>query len=828
MNISHEWLKAFVPHGLPAEQVRDLVTAHVATVEGFERTRPELEPFVIGQVIESEKIPDTKLSFNKVDDGTGTLLEVVCGAPNVTVGAKYPFARTGTTMPGGILIEKRKIRGFSSSGMLCSPRELGLGDDHDGILEITTDAAPGTPLLSVLPLSDVCLAVDVLPNRPDLLSHQGLARDVAAVTGVPVQLPPELASLAKVANVVRDERDVTGGGVSIRLDDPAGCPRYYGAIIRGVKVGPSPEWLRQRIEAVGSRSISNVVDATNYVLHGFGQPVHAFDLKKIAGSQIIVRRAKPGEQLTTLDGVERKLDPSILVIADNARATALAGIMGGQASEVTDATTDVLLEVATFAPKVVRAGRKVLGLSTDASYRYERGIDDAAVPRIAEIAAGLVALVAGGTVELMLGAGAVTPDRAAVTLKPARVSTLLGDAVSADEIAKRLTSVGFAVANSGDTFHVTPPSWRHDVSRDVDLVEEVARLRGYDCLPDTLKGARPSSVPDHPMHLVGRRVRDALVAYGLYETRPLPYAREVQDAALPLVRVRNPIGEDEPFLRESLLGTLAGRAEHNLSRMQGDVRIFEIGTSFVARASGGVKEEIRVGALVMGARRPRHFTEPEPPAFDAWDAKALGETIAAAAWPGARIELVPAHADGSAAATAGILVGPSGPPLWSVMVQGTSRGLIREIMLDAPVWASPAFGVEITLGKMPANPVAAQGMHNYAKGEGAASIERVAVRYTPLPITPAAEFDLALIVPDAVAASEVERLMRVTAGDLLEAIHLFDEYRGEGVPPGTRSLAWRLTFRHPERTLRDKEIEGRRSQLLKTLEKEIGVVARTN
>lgn len=812
MNISHEWLKAFVPHALTAEQVRDLITAHIATVEGFERTRAELEPFVIGQVMESEKIPDTKLSANKVDDGTGALLDVVCGAPNVTVGAKYPFARTGTTMPEGLVIEQRKIRGFTSNGMLCSSRELGLGDDHDGILELQTDAAPGTPLLSVLPLSDVNLVVDVLPNRPDLLSHQGVARDLAAVTGVAMQLPPELSSIQPIANVMRDEREVAAGGVNIRITDAADCPRYIGVIIKGLTVGPSPEWLRNRIEAIGSRSISNVVDATNYVLHGLGQPVHAFDLKKVGGSQIVVRRAKPGESLTTLDGVERKLDPTVLVIADTARPTALAGIMGGQASEVTDATTDVLLEVASFAPKVVRLGRQKLGLSSDASYRYERGIDDAALPRIAELAAGLIAAVAGGKVEAMLVAGAAPAARTAVTLRPARVSKLLGDTVSADEVSKLLTSIGFAVAADGDTFSVTPPSFRHDVLRDVDLVEEVARLRGYDRLPDRLTASRPSNVPDHPMHVVGRRVRDALVAGGLYETRPLPYAKEPPAGAAPLVRVRNPIGDDEPYLRESLLNTLAGRAEHNLSRMQGDVRIFEIGTSFTPKAGGGVKEEIHVGALVMGARRPRHFTEPEPPAMDAWDAKAIAEAIALAAWPGARVDLVPGEGDVT----------------WNVMVQGTSRGIVRNVQLDAPVWASPAFGVEIALGKMPANPIAAQGAHDYAKGEGAAAGARAAVRYEPLPITPAAEFDLALIVPDAVPAAEVERLIRVTSGDLLEAVSVFDEYRGEGIPAGTRSLAWRLTFRHPERTLRDKEIEGRRSALLKTLQKEIGVVVRTN
>ena len=815
MNISHEWLKQFVPHGLTAEAARDLITAHIATVEGFERPAAELEPFVVGQVMESEKIPDTKLSHNKVDDGTGTLLEVVCGAPNVTVGAKYPFARTGTTMPAGLLIEKRKIRGFTSNGMLCSARELGLGEDHDGIFELKTDLPPGTPLLDVLPLSDVLLVVDVLPNRPDLLSHNGLARDVAAVTGVPVQLPPELTGIAKAPAAIRGDRESASGGVSVRIDDLADCPQYVGVVVRGVKVGPSPEWLRKRIEAIGSRSISNVVDATNYVLHGFGQPVHAFDLAKLLASQVIVRRAKVGEMLTTLDGTARKLDPSILVIADGARATAIAGIMGGQASEVTDATTDVLLELASFAPNMVRAGRKQLGLSTDASYRYERGIDDAELPRIAEIAAGLIAMVAGGKIEMVLGAGGAPPARTPVQLRPERVSKLLGDAVSADEVSKLLKSVGFSVAPADGTFAVTAPSWRHDVSRDVDLVEEVARLRGYDRLPGALTGSRPSNVPDHPMHIMGRRVRDALVARGLYETRPLPYAKE---GPTPLVRVRNPIGDDEPFLRESLLNTLAGRAEYNLSRMQGDVRIFEIGTSFAVRQGGGVKEEIRVGALLMGARRPRHFTEPEPPAFDAWDAKGLAEAIALAAWPGSRVDLV-------ASSTA---PGGETDALWTVVVQGTTRGVVRTVALDAPVWASPAFGIEIALGKMPAIPVAAKGAHDYSKAEAAHSGDRGIARYAPLPITPAAEFDLALIVPDGVPAAEVDRLMRATSGDLLEGAVLFDEYRGDGVPAGTRSLAWRLTFRHPERTLRDKEIEGRRTALLKTLEKELGVVARTS
>lgn len=452
MNISHEWLKAFVPHALTAEQLRDLMTAHVATVEGFERARAELEPFVVAQVIESERIPETRLSFNKVDDGSGTLLEVVCGAPNVTVGAKYPFARSGTTMPGGMLIERRKIRGFASNGMLCSPRELGLGDDHDGILELKTDAPTGTPLLEVMPLSDVRLVVDVLPNRPDLLSHHGVARDVAAVTGVATQLPPELTGIPATPAATRGDTSAVSGGVSVRIESVADCARYCAVVIRGLTVGPSPDWLRRRIEAIGSRSINNVVDATNYVLHGFGQPVHAFDLSKLAGNAIVVRRARAGESLTTLDGTARKLDPSMLVIADEEDPTALAGIMGGQPSEVNAFTTDVLLEVATFAPKVVRAGRRALALSTDASYRYERGIDDAAVSRTADIAAGLIALVGGGTIALKLDVGADAPARGPVSLKPERVSRLLGDAVSADETERLLRSLGFAVVASEAEF----------------------------------------------------------------------------------------------------------------------------------------------------------------------------------------------------------------------------------------------------------------------------------------------------------------------------------------------------------------------------------------
>lgn len=822
MNLSHEWLTRFVPHGKSAEQVRDLLTAHVATVEGFDALRADLAPIVVAQVLASEKIPDTRLSFNKVDDGSGEILDVVCGAPNVTVGAKYPFARSGTTIPTGLKIEKRKIRGFTSNGMLCSADELKLGSDHDGIYTLATDAAPGTPLLDVLPLGDVRLVLDVLPNRPDLLSHIGVARELSALTGVKLAGPQELADLPEVPLTwAQGPKEAAAAGLKVRVEDARDCGRYTAAVISGVTVCPSPDWLRAAVESVGGRSINNVVDATNYMLHGFGQPMHAFDKTKLKGQGIVVRRAKAGETLVTLDGVERKLDPEMLVIADSEHATALAGVMGGRASEVTDATTDIVLEVATFNAQRVRSTRRKAGLSTDASYRFERGIDDAMVTQALALGAALLAHVSGGHVDALIDVGRAPEPRKPVALKVARVARVLGEAIPREECAQLLASIGFEVVVDGDLLKVTPPSWRHDVSRDVDLIEEIARLRGFDRLPDAMQGHRPGTVPDHPLWTAYRRVRDAMVAAGLHEVRPLPFTsgRGERAATVNLVRVQNPLAEDEPFLRASILDTLARRAEYNLNRMQGNVRLFEVGSVFAARAGGTPTEEVRAALLVMGLRRPAHFTEAAPPTFDAWDAKALGLRLAEVAYPGVSIRLDPA----------------AEPDLWHILAGAAKVGRISRVSLDAPVWAAAAFGVELVLGEMSSAAIAPKGQHahgNRRRTSGVApgvSGERVEpVRYVPLPTQPAADFDLALLVPDAVSAGAVEKLLLTTSGEMLEACVLFDEFRGKGIPDGMRSLAWRLTFRHPERTLRDKELEGRRSQLLKALESGLGVRPRTS
>ncbi|HEV2179194.1 MAG TPA: phenylalanine--tRNA ligase subunit beta, partial [Gemmatimonadaceae bacterium] len=449
MNASHAWLQSLLTVSLSAERMRELITAHCCTVDEMVRLRDDLREVVIGRVVEAARHPDSDhLWVTKVDAGRGTLLDVVCGAPNVKVGAVYPFAPVGTTLPGGLVLERRKIRGAVSNGMLCSARELGVSDEHEGILELETTAAPGTPLLDAMPLGDTRLVIDVTPNRPDLLSHAGLARELAAAVGAAMRLPPVPgAPSPALAPAVRGDSQMQIGGVRVRLEDPVGCPRYMGAVMRGITVGPSPAWLVERIVAVGGRSINNVVDATNYVLHELGQPVHAFDVAKLGGSEIVVRRARAAEQIVTLDGVSRTLDANTTVIADHDRAQAVAGLMGGADSEVTAQTTAIFIEVAHFDPVRVRRARRALGLSTDASYRFERHVDAELPPRALARVVEIVAAVAGGRVDGAPGDLYPAPRvPRAVSLRPARVATVLGDTVAQHEIVRLLAPLGFEVA----------------------------------------------------------------------------------------------------------------------------------------------------------------------------------------------------------------------------------------------------------------------------------------------------------------------------------------------------------------------------------------------
>jgi phenylalanyl-tRNA synthetase beta chain len=833
MNVSVSWLNEFAETKRSTNELRDLLTAHTATVEEVIALRADLAPIVVARVVQEAAHPDSDhLHITKVDMGTGELLDVVCGAPNVTAGKMYPFAPTGTIMPGGLKIEKRKIRGQTSNGMLCSARELGLGEEHDGIMELDLDVAPGTPFLAAMPVGDARLVVDVLPNRPDLLSHLGVAREIAAVTGGEVRLPDIGTTDIEIPEARRFRRAGNAGDVVLHLEDATLASRYMGIVIRGVKVGPSPQWLVDRLVAVGSRSINNIVDATNYVLHELGQPTHAFDLLKVDPEPkmpertIVVRSARAGETLVTLDGATRKLTPEMTVIADSRDPIALAGVMGGAGTEVSEETTEVFIEVATFDPARTRKTRRAVGLSTDASHRFERGVDVALAPRALARVASLVIALAGGEVlappvDLYAGESARVP----VVLRTSRVSRVLGVALPVARIAQLLKAIGCTadIDDAGAAVHVIAPTWRRDLLAEADLIEEVARLHGYDALPNELRPYRPGTTSDAPLWTLAARLRDFLSGAGLFEARPLPFVWGDESH----VAVINPLSEDEGHLRRRVLQSLAKRVDYNLSQMQGNVRLYEIGTVFEPVQGHHLpRESWSVAAIIMGDREPLHFRRSVADKFEEWDIKYLAERSAKVAYPSSVVELV--TEDGKYLR-------------WTILVDGEKRGFVVKLYheprlvaasaspgfqhINMPVWAADAFAFELELAVMSNADVAPPGEHAHSNAVAAAP--PAPTKYRPLPTTPAAEFDLALLLPSGVRAAQVEDVIRGAAGELLERLAAFDLYDGAGIEAGTRSVAWRLTLRHPERTLRDKEIEGRRSKILSALQTELNVRPRS-
>ncbi|MBE0591603.1 MAG: phenylalanine--tRNA ligase subunit beta, partial [Gemmatimonadales bacterium] len=561
MNVSLSWLSALLGRELDADDVSRRLTMLGAAVEGIERINEELDDVIVALVEHVEPHPDAdRLTLCQVNDGQ-QVRQVVCGATNVRAGRKYPYAPAGGVLPGGFKLSARKIRGIVSNGMLCSPKELGLGLDHEGIMDLETDATPGTRLVDVMPLRDVRLAIDVTADRPDLLAHKGVARELAAVYGVPIRLPAIPGAPDTGPAPRRVQRQGTVGNVEIAIEDAEGCPRYMGAVIRGVTVGPSPDWLQARLRSIGARPINNVVDATNYILYELNQPMHAFDLAKVRGGKIVVRRAVQGEQILTLDGERRELTGEMTMICDAEGVTAIAGVMGGEDSEVTPETTDILLECAYFDPKRIRKTRQALKMSTDASYRFERGIDLEGMSDALRRAVVLIRAVAGGT----------EPDEGVdvhpkpskprtVFLRPARVEHLLGVPLSRDAIEGYLVRLGFPVAPKQDRLHVQVPGWRPDVTGEVDLIEEVARLHGYDAFPVEMRPFRPSAVPSDPIERLKARVRTLFTGFGLYEARSLSLtAKGAPDAFL----VQNPLSAEDAYLRRDLLTGLVRSVERN-------------------------------------------------------------------------------------------------------------------------------------------------------------------------------------------------------------------------------------------------------------------------
>jgi phenylalanyl-tRNA synthetase beta chain len=800
MIVSRRWLEALLNRPLEGKAIADSLARQVAPVDGVVPIHQDLRDVLIARVLEVRPHPNAdRLSLCQVDAGSGTL-EVVCGAPNVQVGKTYPFAPVGATLPGGLKLERRKIRGVESNGMLCSAKELGLGVDQAGILELDTKAPPGTPFLEAIPVADEQVIVDVSANRPDLLCHKGVARELAVSLGATVKLP-EIVGRSDRRTVgpsnrqtVRPSDKGVVDGVEVRLEDPEGAPRYMIAVIRGVKVGPSPAWLATRLQSVGQRSINNIVDASNYILLEVNQPMHAFDLAKLRGPAVVVRRAKANEPIVTLDGVPRKLNPEMTAICDAERPQIVAGVMGSAESEVTEATTDIVLEAAYFQPTRIRRTRRTLGISSESSYRFERGIDMLALPDAMARAIDLIKAIAGGELrepplDLWPPPGPQKPR--SIFLREARVSQLLGVTVPRKEIEQLLSAVGFVAAPRYDRLAVQIPGWRPDVTREVDLIEEVARLRGYDTFPDELRPYRPGTVPDAPSELTLRRIRDALVRSGggLLEARTLPLGPADSPDAIPVL---NPLSADESHLRGRLLPGLIRRVEHNWAQGHRDVRLFEVGTVFNRpsdRQTVRPSEELHLAIVLTGARRPAHWTDgtvvAKLPDMDIWDLKHHFELAVGVAAPSCDVQA-------AASASGWVAVERSG---------GEPVGTALPLEADAPRWAGPLYGLEVRIAVQP----------------------RELPRYQPLPTQPPVVRDLSLVVPGGVSAAQVEAVLRREAGSLLERLDVLDEYRGPGLPPGTRGVTWRCTFRAADRTLTEKETNTILERMLKAAEATLDV-----
>ncbi|MCA9584227.1 MAG: phenylalanine--tRNA ligase subunit beta [Myxococcales bacterium] len=809
MKASCNWLRELLPaltHD--ATEIARLLTGAGLEVEGMTEVGAAATVCVVAKV-ESVRPHPTKSGLRLVTvDRGGASQEVVCGAPNVPEpGGLVVLAPLGAHLPAaGLTVGKRAIGGVESEGMLCSESELGLGDDHDGIIVLPAGfAEPGTTLAAAEPNAhDWVLEIGLTPNRPDGLGHLGLARDLATVLGVafspkapalPPAQGPDVASL-----------------VTIEVADAERCPHYGASAVVDVKVGPSPLSVRWRLQALGVRSISNVVDVTNLVMLECAHPMHGFDLARVRGAKIVVRRAAAGERLTTLDGVERELTDDDLLICDGQGGVALAGVMGGASSEIQADTTRVLFECAWFDPRGVRRASRRHGLHTESSHRFERGVDTDDVAWALDRACELTLALAGGKLakgRLHVQGGAVSAEpsptqRPAIALRHARVESLLGLEIPWADALGILERLGCRVVERGEArASVVPPTHRPDLHREIDLVEEIVRIHGIDRVPaiiPAIHGSRDVGGRE----ALARRARAACVALGLSEAITFGFTREQSLTALrapaPFVRVKNPLAEHHSVMRTSLLPGLlevVGRARRHGVR---DVRVFTVGPVFLdPGARGGpdaaLPDERLCLAVVLAGDRPGYLERPRP--LDVWDATGTASAIvrslasSSATVVPAPGDAAPAHLHPRGAAfieLGGVRVGRAGP--------------LHPDVVDALELDGPALVVELELAPI-------------------ADAARVPT-YAPIPKYPASTRDMAVVVEDAVRAGEVEAAVRASAGPFAEAVELFDRFAGGAVPEGHTSLAFRVVYRAADRTLTDAEVEAAHANVVREVEGRFG------
>ena len=791
MKITYNWLRDYVDFAWPCAELVERLTLSGLEIEGMEDLAAQYRSVVVGRVLERRSHPNAdRLSVCQVDLGD-QVCAIVCGAPNVAAGQKVAVALPGASLPGGMEIKKNRIRGVESAGMICAADELGLGDDHTGILVLDDTLEPGRPFAAAVSLDDVVLDFEVTPNRPDCLSLWGIAREVRALTGAELEFPP---------CSVEESGSPAATSVSIDIDDPVGCPRYVGRIVRDVRVGPSSEWLQRRLQALGQRPINNVVDITNYVLMELGQPLHAFDLDKLADARIVVRRARAGEQLQTLDGVTRELNEEILVIADGQRPVALAGIMGGADSEVTAETVDILLESAYFEPARVRRGRTLLQMQTEAAMRFERGADWDMAPRAIDRVAHLIAKLTGGQVApTALDVFPNPPSQVCISLRASRVNQLLATDLDTAAICRILELLGCQVETQEENLRVIAPSYRPDLLREADLIEEVGRIYGYDRIPgkQTASASWLSPLPPH-LALQGD-LRHRLVGLGFDEMSSNTIVERQwltlagQTAA---VELANPPTESQGVLRTTLIPSLLDVARRNFNQRAESVAIFELGKCFQQPVDGGSHDEaLRLAALWAGTSTASPW-QTDQREVDFFDIKGALEAL-----------LTPIEPDFVAAEHSCLRPGRSA----QVSIDGTFCGFLGEVEPDL----CSGFAIEQSVYIFELDYQALVGFCTAAPKA-----------FAPLPKFPPIERDLAVVLPEGTSSAEMSAQIRETAPGLIESVSLFDLYKGDQIPAGQKSLAFAIRLRSPDKTLEDKQADAIIGKILKRLHDRFGAALR--
>lgn len=797
MRVPLGWLSEWIALPASRAELEERLTLAGLEIEAVESEGPDLSEIRVGRVAAREPHPDAdRLSVCRVELGAEESIEVVCGAPNVAAGQKVAVAPVGTRLPDGTRLKRSKIRGVVSNGMICSARELGLGDEHAGILVLDPEAPLGVSLPEVLTVGDTILDLSITPNRGDWASMLGVAREVRAHFGGALRLP--------ACEPPEGERPASRD-IRVTIEDGAGCFQYVARIVRGVRVGPSPDWLAHKLEAAGLRPINVVVDVTNLVLHELGQPLHAFDLGTLRGGEVRVRRARAGERLRTLDDVDRALDAEDLVIADAERAIAVAGVMGGSDTEVGASTTHVLLESAHFQPSRVRRTARRLGIQSEASYRFERGVDPEGVGRAADRAARLLAELADGTPSAgrVEAHGEAPPRTAEVRLEPGRVNRLLGTALEPDEMERLLGALDIECERQPDaSLRCATPSYRNDLERPEDLIEEIARVYGYDRIPTTLPKASLAAARVPPLRALADRARDHLAAAGFVEV--MSFSAVSPDDAdrmrLPpddprrrAVRLRNPILEGESVLRGSLVPSLLRVLRQNLARQLDGVRVFEVSRVFLARAPEELPEEpLHAGLVLSESQEPGLWEERKTPLF--FQAKGVVEGLLATLGRPHRLRVGSSEPWLHPGAACEVLVGER--------AIGSVGELHPEVAAQFDLDVRCAVAV-LDLGAL-------------------AALRPEPPRYQEVSRQPQVRRDLAVLVDVGVAAGEVLEALRKTAGSNLVSADLFDRYEGKGVPEGKVSLAFRLVFQRPDRTLTDAEVAGATDRVVKMLAQRFG------